>query len=130
MATCDMDPFPKALDELMVVRGIDQRELAARADINQGTVSRYLDGLRVPTPPTMERIAAVLEVKPEEVFREYRQWKAKHLVEEAMAAGLIDLEDIELILAGKRIETDRRQTGRLNRDPEPTGFAECTETEG
>jgi hypothetical protein len=35
-------------------------------------------------------------------FGEWREWTAKHLVEEAMAAGLIDLEDVEFILAGKR----------------------------
>jgi hypothetical protein len=43
-------------------------------------------------------------------FGEYREWKTKHLVGQAITSGLIDLEDIELILAGKRYETRNRET--------------------
>jgi transcriptional regulator with XRE-family HTH domain len=69
--------------------------------VSQSAVSCYLDGQRLPQPRTIEKIARALEVEPE-YFALYREWKAKHLVEEAMAAGLIDLEDIELVLARKR----------------------------
>jgi len=65
---------------------------------------------------TVRQIAAALSVPPE-YFLEYRQWKAKQLLGEAMAKGLIDLEDIELILAGKNTGT-LRATNEKGHGPE------------
>ncbi|MBN1837880.1 MAG: helix-turn-helix transcriptional regulator [Spirochaetales bacterium] len=96
-----MKPFREALAELVRDTGSQQLDIAVRAGISEGSVSLYLTGKRYPRPATMARLATAFNLPPE-YFREYRQWKAKHLVEEAMAQGLIDLEDIELILAGKR----------------------------
>jgi len=58
---------------------------------------------------TVEKLAGALGVEPE-YFREYRGWKAEKLVREAIAEGLIDLEDIELILARKRYQKRREGT--------------------
>lgn len=96
-----MKPFREALSELVQQTGLQQLDIAVRAGISEGSVSLYLTGKRYPRPATMARLAKAFNLEPE-YFREYREWKAKHLVEQAMAAGLIDLEDIELILAGKR----------------------------
>ncbi len=59
----------------------------------------------------IERPANALGVEPE-YFLEYRQWKVKQGVDEAMAAGLIDLEGIEVIPTGKRYrQTKARKRG-------------------
>lgn len=106
----NMDAFPKALSELMAGRRMEQLDLAVRADISQAAISYYLSGRRVPQLRTIEKIAAALEVEPE-YFELYRRTKAKHLVDQAMTDGLIDLEDIELILAGKRFAGKTPKTG-------------------
>ena len=95
-------------------RGIaDGIEMSGVADVSAATVSLYLSGKRgrrmnSQAVKTVEKLAGALGVEPE-YFREYREWKAKHLIEEAMAAGLIDLEDIELILAGKRYQGSKNE---------------------
>lgn len=105
-----MKPFREAFSELVRQTGMQQLDIAVRAGISEGAVSLYLTGKRFPRPATMAKLAVALGQEPEH-FREYREWKAKHLVEEAMAEGLIELEDIELILAGKRY----RDPGSTNR---------------
>ena len=92
---------PTSVADLMERRHLEQLDLAVRADLSQAAVSYYLGGRRVPRLKTIEKLASALEISPE-YFALYRRTKAKHLLEEAMAQGLIDLEDIELILAGKR----------------------------
>ncbi len=110
-----MQPIDRALRELMDVRGItEQTELAAAAEVTPATISRYLSRHRArrmnaQALATVEKLARALDVEPE-YFLEYRQAKAKRLVEEAMAQGLIDLEDIELILARKRYQKRREGT--------------------
>jgi len=100
-------PLDQALRELIVAAGFTEDELARRTtSVSQGTINKYLRSRRgrvmnARSVETVRQIAAALSVPPE-YFLEYRQWKAKQLVEKAMAKGLIDLEDIELILAGKK----------------------------
>jgi len=93
----------KALRELMERHDLTETEVAARASVTQGTVNKYLHTRRgrqmnARSVVTVEKLAAALGIEPE-YFKEYRTWKA---VREAIAEGLIELEDIELILAGKR----------------------------
>lgn len=100
------EPMDVALLALMTTRGLTETELAAAADVTPATVSRYLSGHRGRSldwrsVKTVEKLAAALAVDPE-YFLEYRQAKAERLVKEAMGRGDIDLEDIELILEGKR----------------------------
>ena len=99
-------PLDQALRELVDASGLTEDQLASRTTVTQGTINKYLRsrrGLQMNSRSveTVRQIAAALSVPPE-YFLEYRQWKAKQLLAEAMAAGQIDLEDIELILAGKK----------------------------
>ncbi len=99
-----MDPMHKALRALMQEKGYREHlDLAVAADVTSATVSRYLSsqrGTRMNSQAalTVEKLAQALGVQPE-YFLEYRQAKAETLVREAMAAGKIDLDDIELIIA-------------------------------
>lgn len=93
-------------------RQMTQTDVWALADISPAVLSRYLRGERgrrmnSQAITTVEKLAKALSVEPE-YFVEYRAWKAQKLVREAMAQGLIDLEDIELILAGKRYRDSHR----------------------
>lgn len=104
-------PLNQALRELIDAAGWTEEELARRTSVSQGTINKYLRSRRgrqmnSRSVETVRQIAAALSVEPE-YFLEYRQWKAKQLVDEAMAGGLIDLEDIELILAGKRYKNSQ-----------------------
>lgn len=73
-------PFPEALRELMSAKGIDQPRLAALAELNQSSISRYLDGLRRPSLSSMESIARALEISPD-FFLEYQVDKVKEIME-------------------------------------------------
>jgi transcriptional regulator with XRE-family HTH domain len=103
-----MKPFHEAFSELVATTGMQQLDIAVRAGISEGSVSLYLKGERNPRPATMGRLAEAFGLPPE-YFREVRAAKAKKLVEDAMEKGLIDLEDIELILAGKRYQDGSRR---------------------
>ena len=99
-------PLNQALRDLIDEVGWTEEELARHTSVTQGTINKYLRSRRgremnSRSVETVRQIAAAFSVPPE-YFLEYRQWKAKQLVAEAMAKGLIDLEDIELILAGKK----------------------------
>lgn len=96
-------PFREALAEQMRERRLQQLELAVRSEVSEAAISLYLSGRRRPRMQTMEKLARGLDLPPQ-YFAEWRAAKAKVLVEEAMAKGLVDLEDIELIL-------ERRRTG-------------------
>lgn len=101
-------PIDKALRELMDEAGLGEADLAARTTLTQGTVNKYLRSRRgrqmnSKSLETVRQLAAAFALPPE-YFREYREWKAKRLVEEAMTTGLLELEDIELIVAEKRLQ--------------------------
>lgn len=103
-----MKPISHALADLMAERHLRPVDLWTAADISRSDLYRYLRGdrgvrMNSQAIVTVEKLAKALDVEPE-YFREYREWKAQKLVREAMAAGLIELEDIELILAGKRYQ--------------------------
>lgn len=51
--------------------GLTQRELAARAQVSQGTVDRAERGLE-PSIPTMHKIAQALGVLPDEITEFHR----------------------------------------------------------
>ncbi len=104
-------PLDQALRELVDAAGLTEEELASRTSVTQGTINKYLRSRRgrqmnSRSVETVRQIAAALSVPPE-YFLEYRQWKAKQLVDQAMADGLIELEDIELVLAGKKYQGTR-----------------------
>lgn len=103
-----MKPIAEALEELMTERHLRPVDVWTGADISRSDLYRYLKGdrgrrMNSQALETVEKLARFFGLPPE-FFREYREWKAKRLVAEAMAEGLIELEDIELILAGKRYQ--------------------------
>lgn len=112
-----MQPMPKALRDLLSQRDMTETELMAAAGVSPATVNRYLTGSRgrrmnSQAIKTVEKLAAALGVEPE-YFLEYRQWKARQLVEQAMREGLIDLNDIELIIKKHQtLKAVRRRTQR------------------
>jgi transcriptional regulator with XRE-family HTH domain len=97
-------PFRETLAEEMRQRGLQQLELAVRSDVSEAAISLYLSGRRRPRITTIEKLARGLDLAPDH-FVEWRAARAKVLIEEAMAKGLLDLEDIELILERRKAET-------------------------
>ncbi len=64
-------PFGQALRDLLAQRKISQRAFAAKVPVNNGTLSRFINGVWTPDLAMMERIAAVAGVPPSS-FPEYR----------------------------------------------------------
>ncbi len=94
-------PFREALAEQMRQRKLQQLELAVRSDVSEAAISLYLSGRRQPRMATIEKLARGLELPPD-YFAEWRAARAKALIESAMAQGLVELEDVELILERRR----------------------------
>lgn len=55
-----MSTFKERLSELLRLRGITQRELAARVELTEATVSRYMSDERIPNATILARIATAL----------------------------------------------------------------------
>lgn len=58
-------------NELKIARirsGLSQRELAAQVDAAENTVSRYETGRQIPSVAIIQKIAAVLDCDPMELF--------------------------------------------------------------
>ena len=97
-----MKPMKTALRELMEERGMSETELMAAAQVSPSTVNLYLSGKRgvrinSQAMQTVQKLAGALRVEPE-YFCEYRQARAEQLVRRGIASGVIDLEDVELLL--------------------------------
>ena len=54
------DIFISRLEEMRKEKGFTQRELASKVGVNEGSMSRYIKGERVPTVTTIVSIAQVL----------------------------------------------------------------------
>ena len=94
-------PMTQSLRELLDEKAWSDTRLMYEADVAPSTVSSYLSGKRgvkmdFRSISTMEKFAKALEVEPE-YFLEYRQFKAQEMLREMMAAGEIDLDDLEEI---------------------------------
>jgi transcriptional regulator with XRE-family HTH domain len=63
------DTFPDWLQSELDRRGWRATELARRADLDDGIISRALSGARVPSVGSLEKIAAALDIPIEEVLR-------------------------------------------------------------
>ena len=55
---------------LRELRALSQRELATQAKLSVTTVNRIEVGLRKPMPKTVRKLAAALQVTPEELLSE------------------------------------------------------------
>lgn len=58
------DIFRRQVKRRLIALHIDQRELARRIDMNESTVSRYLQGHREPTLRVISLMADALECSP------------------------------------------------------------------
>lgn len=54
--------FGKKLQELRLVRGLTQEQLAEKADLSVGTITKIENGLRYPKAETLEMLKNVLMV--------------------------------------------------------------------
>lgn len=65
MTTAELQKlFIKRVRERMHILHIDQRELARRANISEVTISRYINGTRIPRIDILVKIAQALECRP------------------------------------------------------------------
>jgi transcriptional regulator with XRE-family HTH domain len=108
-----LEPFAKALGQIMEERGLTQEALSYLTPYNQATINRYVTGKRgrqinEETVTTMSDIAVALGLDPE-YFVEVRIYRAWQQVERDMRDGLIGLEDLTLLAEGARL---RRKAGR------------------
>ena len=56
-----MNVFSTRLQELMVLRHVTQRQLAAMVDVTEAAMSRYVKGERMPRMNTVANIATALQ---------------------------------------------------------------------
>lgn len=64
-----IEPLARRIEELRAGAGISLYELANRSGINRSQLTRLLQGeTRQPTPETMNKLAAALNVDPEEFY--------------------------------------------------------------
>jgi len=101
-------PVNESLRELLDEKEWSDTRLMYEADVSPSTVSSYLSGKRghaldFRSIRTLEKFAKALETEPE-YFLEYRQFRAQEMLREMIAAGEIDLEDLEEIRARRRAE--------------------------
>ena len=109
------DPLPVAVKRLMGEAQMQtDADLVRATKLTPATISRYLSGkrgqivhpqkrvLNKQTLETIEAIARAFNVEPS-YFVEYRRALAAELVIEAIESQVIDLEDIEMLLAGYRL---------------------------
>ncbi len=94
----DDEAMAARLIEAMEERGLTKTNLADLTDLNKSQITRYLQGERRPGLDNMERLAEALGKKPAELFPWYSSQKAALLAREGVAAGIITLEDVELLL--------------------------------
>jgi transcriptional regulator with XRE-family HTH domain len=101
-------PVTESLRELLDEKKWSDTRLMYEAEVSPSTVSSYLSGKRgyaldFRSIRTLEKFAKALQVEPE-YFREYRQYRAQELLREMIAAGEIDLEDLEEIRERRKAE--------------------------
>jgi transcriptional regulator with XRE-family HTH domain len=94
------DIISKRLNILISENNINQRELAEKTGISEVTISRYINGQRIPTVENLVRIAKVFNVStdyivgissPEPAFKVKRVMKKlKELELEIVEVGGID----------------------------------------
>lgn len=64
----DTSPFGQRLRKFRRERGLTQVELSHELDVSQRTVSSYETGVAWPSPPTLMRIARILETSVDELL--------------------------------------------------------------
>ncbi|WP_068314878.1 helix-turn-helix domain-containing protein [Polycladidibacter hongkongensis] len=62
------DEFGRRVYSLMLSKGWNQSELARRASLNRDAISTYVRGASLPSDGNLRKLAAALEVKPEDLL--------------------------------------------------------------
>ena len=67
---CDMttNDFAQWLEKALITNNLTASELARRAGVDKGVISRLINKERAPSPETLSSIAAALKLPPEIVF--------------------------------------------------------------
>lgn len=60
--------FARRLYKLMIAKGWHQSELARRADLPRDSISVYMRGLSLPTPQSLQKLAKVFNMQPEDLL--------------------------------------------------------------
>jgi transcriptional regulator with XRE-family HTH domain len=63
--------FAKRLYSKIMERGWTQSEFARNCDLARDAISTYVRGRSIPSPQALEKMAAVLSVRPEELLPNY-----------------------------------------------------------
>lgn len=96
-----MDVFAKRLQQLLEEKEMTQRELAARAQVTDVTISRYLSGERKPRIEIINKIAEVLNVTTDYLLGrsdEKNPYNKKTLSSEEKYPDVTDVEEAMEIL--------------------------------
>jgi len=68
--------FAKRLYNAIMAKGWTQSEFARNCDLARDAISTYVRGRSVPSPPSLEKMACVLGMRPEELMPNY--YEAAH----------------------------------------------------
>lgn len=60
--------FARRLYKLMIARGWHQSELARRSHLPRDSISVYMRGVSLPTPQSLQKLAAAFDMEPEELL--------------------------------------------------------------
>lgn len=63
--------FGRRVYRLMLAKGWNQSELARQADLQRDSVSVYVRGKSLPTSQNLQKLAAALDVEPDELLPNY-----------------------------------------------------------
>lgn len=65
--------FGQALEYQLILKGMSQKELARRMDLSESTVSKWINGLALPSLENLRRIEEVLDVSLRHAYSVSRQ---------------------------------------------------------
>lgn len=80
--------FARRLYEAIVSKGWTQSEFARHCELNRDAISTYVRGKSVPSPVNLEKMAAVLNMRPEDLMPNYYE------AAQAKADSQMELRDV------------------------------------
>jgi transcriptional regulator with XRE-family HTH domain len=70
--------FGRRVYRLMIEKGWNQSELARQAGLTRDAISKYINGLSLPAPQSLEGLAKALDVEPTELLPNYVESAIEH----------------------------------------------------
>lgn len=114
------------LEDILITKNLTASELAKRAHIDKGIISRVLNRERKPSTETLAAIANALKIPTEEVFRKAGILPEKPEIDPLMEDLLYTLsrlpqedQDELLELAKFKLQRQSRTKTTLNNHPKP-----------